>query len=57
MIKPVTIKLVDDRGYHTKMMLCAELAKKQTVKLHIYETPMGYFRVKIGKTVIVEEVQ
>lgn len=55
-MKPVTIKMNNDRNYHTKMMICAELAKKQTVKIHVYETPMGCFRVKIGKTVIVEEI-
>ena len=56
-MKPVTIKLESDKHYHTKMMLCAELALKQTVKLHVYETPLGCFRVKIGKTVIVEEIK
>jgi len=56
-MKPVTIKLESDKHYHTKMMICAELAQRQTVKLHVYETPLGCFRVKIGKTVIVEEIK
>ena len=51
----ITVKLLNNENLALKMALAADLARKATVSVHTYETPLGCFTVKKSKTIIIEE--
>lgn len=54
-MKTITIKLKSDDNHDLKILIASKLARKPVVSQHTYETPLGLFTVKVGKTIIVEE--